>query len=208
MNKMAGINSPSASNEAPIPSARAEPDTRLYGHWLILARTAWLGVVVLIVGIFISSLPVFLAQLEITCAPATCSFWQLTPPAAQALQELGFSGGAYAIYTLALVIVFGVIWLTSALVLFWRKSDDWMALLFALLFVLLGTAEVSEVVEASHSLWKVPAVVLNEVVYGLLFLVFCLFPNGHFVPRWTRWLLVAYLPYSVLHGSLFFTHSP
>jgi len=207
MSKMTGISPPSASNGAMISSARAEPDTRLHGRWLLLARVAWLGVVVLIVGGFITSLPVFLAQLQVTCAPATCSFWQLTPAAAQALQRLGFSAGAYAIYTLALVIVFGVVWLVSALVLFWRKSDDWMALLFALLFVLLGTAEVSEVVEASRSAWQVPAVVLNEVAYGLLFLVFCLFPNGRFVPRWMRWLLVAYLPYAVLHGSLFFSHS-
>jgi hypothetical protein len=34
-----------------------------------------------------------------------------------------------------------------------------------------------------------------------------LFPNGRFVPRWMRWLLLGYLPYSVLHGSLFFSNS-
>jgi hypothetical protein len=189
------------------PSAHAEPDTRLYGRWLLLARVAWVGVVALIVGVFITSLPVFLVQLKVTCAPATCSFWQLTPSAAQTLQSLGFSPGAYAIYTLTLVIVFGLVWLVSALVIFWRKSDDWMALLFALMFVLLGTAEVTEVVEASHSAWQLPAVILNELAYGLLFLVFSLFPNGRFVPRWMRWLLLGYLPYSVLHGSLFFSNS-
>jgi hypothetical protein len=159
------------------------------------------------VGVFITSLPVFLKQLQVICAPATCSFWQLTPAAAQTLQSLGFSPGAYAIYTLTLVIVFGLVWLVSALVIFWRKSDDWMALLFALMFVLLGTAEVTEVVEASHSAWQLPAVILNELAYGLLFLVFSLFPNGRFVPRWMRWLLLGYLPYSVLHGSLFFSNS-
>ena len=201
------MSAPSASNGAMTPSARAEPDTRLHGRWLLLARVAWAGVVALIVGVFITSLPVFLVQLQVTCAPATCSFWQLTPAAAQTLQSLGFAPGAYAIYTLTLVIVFGLVWLVSALVLFWRKSDDWMALLFALMFVLLGTAEVTEVVEASHSAWQLPAIFLNELAYGLLFLVFSLFPNGRFVPRWMRWLLLGYLPYSVLHGSLFFSNS-
>jgi hypothetical protein len=201
------MSAPSASNGAMTPSARAEPDTRLHGRWLLLARVAWVGVVALIVGVFITSLPVFLVQLQVTCAPATCSFWQLTPAAAQTLQSLGFSPGAYAIYTLTLVIVFGLVWLVSALVIFWRKSDDWMALLFALMFVLLGTAEVTEVVEASHSAWQLPAIFLNELAYGLLFLVFSLFPNGRFVPRWMRWLLLGYLPYSVLHGSLFFSNS-
>jgi hypothetical protein len=198
------MSAPSASNGAMTPSARAEPDTRLHG---VMARVAWVGVVALIVGVFITSLPVFLVQLQVTCAPATCSFWQLTPAAAQTLQSLGFSPGAYAIYTLTLVIVFGLVWLVSALVIFWRKSDDWMALLFALMFVLLGTAEVTEVVEASHSAWQLPAIFLNELAYGLLFLVFSLFPNGRFVPRWMRWLLLGYLPYSVLHGSLFFSNS-
>jgi len=207
MSRRTGMSAPIASSGAITPSTRVESDMRLHGRWLLLTRVAWVGVVALIVGVFIASLPVFLAQLQVTCAPATCSFWQLTPAAAQTLQSLGFSRGAYAIYTLTLVIVFGLVWLVSALVLFWRKSHDWMAVLFALMFVLLGTAEVTEVVEASHSAWQVPAVFLNELAYGLLFLVFSLFPNGRFVPRWMRWLLVAYLPYSVLHGSLFFSTS-
>jgi hypothetical protein len=201
------MSAPSASSGVMTPSAHAEPDTRLHGRWLLLARVAWVGVVALIVGVFITSLPVYMVQLQVICAPATCSFWQLTPAAAQTLQRLGFSPGAYAIYTLTLVIVFGLVWLVSALVIFWRKSDDWMVLLFALMFVLLGTAEVTEVVEASHSAWQLPAVILNELAYGLLYLVFSLFPNGRFVPRWMRWLLLGYLPYSVLHGSLFFSNS-
>jgi hypothetical protein len=182
--------------------SHSSEDTRLHGRWLLIARTAWVGAVILILCVFIASLPVFLAQLQVTC-----SFWQLTPAAAQTLQRLGFSRGDYAIYTLTLVIVFGLVWLVSALVIFWRKSDDWMALLFALMFVMLGTAQVTEVVEASHSVWQLPAVFLNALTYGFLFLVFSLFPSGRFVPRWMRWLLVGYLPYSVLHGSLFFSNS-
>jgi hypothetical protein len=193
-----------ASNGALISSLHSEPDTRLHGRWLVLTRVAWLAVFILIVGVFIASLPVFLAQLEVTCAPATCSFWQLSAPAAQTLQRVGLSLGAYAIYALIVVILFGAIWFISALVLFLRRSDDWMVLLFALLLALLGTAEISEVVETTRSVWQLPAVVLNEAAYGLLFLVFCLFPNGRFVPRWLRWLPVVYVPYSVLHASLFF----
>src|SRR5690348_9988603 len=193
-----------ASNGALIASLHSEPDTRLHGRWLVLARVAWLAAFTLIVGVFIASLPVFLVQLDVTCAPATCSFWQLTVPAAQSLQHLGLSLGAYAIYALTVVILFGTIWFISALVLFLRRSDDWMVLLFALLLALLGTAEISEVIEATHSVWQLPSVVLNEAAYGVLFLVFCLFPTGRFVPRWLRWLPVVYVPSSVLHASLFF----
>jgi hypothetical protein len=34
------------------------------------------------------------------------------------------------------------------------------------------------------SVWQVPASVLGLIAFDLLFLVFCLFPNGLFVPRW------------------------
>ncbi len=202
------MSAPSASNGAMTPSARAEPDTRLHGRWLLLARVVWVGVVALIVGFFITSLPVYLELLQAPCAPTTCSFWQLSPAAAQTLQRLGFSSADYATYTLTLLIVFGVVWLAVALVLFWRKSDDWMALLVALLLVTLGTAELTEVVEAMPSFWQVPAICLNESAYVLLFLVFSLFPNGRFVPRWMRWLVVGDLADALLHGSIFIPGSP
>ena len=44
------MSAPSASNGAMTPSARAEPDTRLHGRWLLLARVVWVGVVALIVA--------------------------------------------------------------------------------------------------------------------------------------------------------------
>lgn len=50
-----------ASNRALISLLHTEPDTRLHGRWLVLTRVAWLAVFTLIVGVFIASLPVFLA---------------------------------------------------------------------------------------------------------------------------------------------------
>src|SRR3989442_3102907 len=41
--------------------------------------------------------------------------------------------------------------------------------------------------------WPVPANLLNSLTWNVLFLVGCLFPNGRFVPRWTRWVAVIWL---------------
>jgi hypothetical protein len=38
--------------------------------------------------------------------------------------------------------------------------------------------------------WQIPSQFVDYLNYVLFFLVFSLFPNGHFVPRWTRWLVV------------------
>jgi hypothetical protein len=183
-------------------------DTRLYGRWLVLARTAWVALVILTVGIFITSLPIYITQLQSVCVGEACAYMQISPQQAQALQGSGFSIGGYATYTAALVILSAVVCFGVGGVIFWRKSDDWMALLFALLFALCGTIFVSETVEASHSLWRLPNLFLNELTFAFIFLVFSLFPDGRFVPHWTRWLLIGYLAAEVLHIYTVFPDTP
>jgi hypothetical protein len=43
-----------------------------------------------------------------------------------------------------------------------------------------------------------PALVMNLIAFDLLFLVFCLFPTGRFVPRWIPWIGVLMLAWEVL----------
>src|SRR5256886_2946446 len=68
-----------------------------------------------------------------------------------------------------------------------------MAFVFGLLLVLGGTGFVAETVAASLSFWSLPALLLNELTFVLLYLIASLFPDGRFVPRWTRWLVVGYI---------------
>jgi len=144
-------------------------------------------------------LPAYYTLLQTVCTGATCAIWQPTPGSALAIQKLGFSVGAYATFTLVLTIAVAIVCLAVGAVIFWRRSDDWMALLVALGVVALGTVNVAGVLQASYSPWQVPAIVLNVLSDGMVFLVFSLFPNGRFVPRWTRWLL----PCWIVSGTAF-----
>src|SRR5207237_7683087 len=81
---------------------------------------------------------------------------------------------------------------------YWRKSDDWMALLFALLSMVAGTVPVLLTVGTSHSVWRVPILCDAELLLLSFFLTFTLFPDGRFVPRWTRWLFVVFSIASVV----------
>jgi len=163
--------------------------TRLSGSRLILARVLWAVVVTLIVALFIVVLPAYYALLQTVCTGATCAPTQPTPDSAQGIQKLGLSLGAYATFTLALTIALAFLCIAISAVIFWRKSDDWMALLVALGGVALGTLYVTFTLLGSHSAWQMLAIVLNVLGNGVFFLVCSLFPNGRFVPRWTRWLL-------------------
>src|SRR6266536_4292695 len=45
----------------------------------------------------------------------------------------------------------------------------------------------------SHSAWLMPAFVLFVLGTSVYVLVFLLFPDGRFVPRWMRWLLPCWI---------------
>jgi hypothetical protein len=173
--------------------------TRLFGSRLILARVTWVAVVTLIVALFLVMLPAYYTLLQTVCTGATCGPTQPTPDSAQGIQKLGLSLGAYATFTLALTVALALLCIAVSAVIFWRKSDDWMALLVALGGVALGILYVTFALQGSHSAWQVLAIVLTVLGNGAFFLVGSLFPNGQFVPRWTRWLL----PCWVVSGSAF-----
>ena len=175
------------------PDQHAEAGTRLYGRRLILARVIWVAVVTLIVALYIAMLPAYYTQLRTVCTGATCAILQPTPDSAQAMQKLGLSFSTYATFILALTLALAFLCFVVGAVIFWRKSDDWMALLVALGVVALGTLYVTFTLLGSHSAWQILAIVLNVLGNGVFFLVCSLFPNGRFVPRWTRWLLPCWL---------------
>jgi hypothetical protein len=76
-----------------------------------------------------------------------------------------------------------------ALVLVWRKSNDWMALLLSAILLSLGTTGFSPSEEimlpgALNSLIGLIAAFGYFAPGGMLFI----FPDGRAVPRWSRWL--------------------
>ena len=195
--KRATMSTPINDVLVPGPATRSSdrsgaPETRLRGRRLILARVVWVTVVTLIVVPFIARFPAHYTFLQTVCTGATCSLGQPTPDSAQALQKLGLSVGTYATFTLALTLALALVCLTLAVVIFWRRSDDWMALLVALLLVATVTLN-GNAVYGSHAAWRV----LNSVLYvlgsGVYVLVLSLFPDGRFVPRWMCWLLPCWL---------------
>src|SRR5947209_12476801 len=112
-------------------------DTRLHGGLLVLARSVWILIVALTLGLFIAALPMLSRQLQTVCVSATaCPDGHLSPTGLQTIHDLGFSVGGYAAYTLTLFTATSLVWFAVGLIIFWRKSDDWMALLVALFLVM------------------------------------------------------------------------
>ncbi len=133
----------------------------------------------------------------------------LTPENVRELGELGLSVGFYAAFDAAINSVFVAVWLAVGALIFWRRSDDRMALLVALFLATYGPMSFGPVApdflaEKYPALW-LPVTGLGFLGHACLALFFCLFPSGRFVPLWSRWLAVAYLaslaPLSFFPGS-------
>jgi hypothetical protein len=166
------------------------PDTRLRGRRLILARVVWVTVVSLIVALFLVRLPAYYTALQTVCTGAMCGV-QPTPDSAQVLQKLGLSVSIYAAFTLALTIALAFVCFTLGAVIFWRRSDDWMALLGALAVVASVALNNNVFAMDMNSAWGWLAMVLFVLGTGVS-LLFLSLSDGRFVTRWARWLLLCW----------------
>jgi hypothetical protein len=194
-------------------SPRAHPPpTTLGGHWLLFARVAWVVVAIMALAIVVFSVPSSFEHYSSVCTAASevCSEQeavdQPTPEGVRALQDAGLSGRTYALLNVVVDKVFQLVWFVVGALIFWRRSDDRMALLVSMFLVSFGPVTVdttsAEALISSQPAWRLPvrSVEIVGEVSGVLF--FFLFPGGRFAPRWTRWLAVAFIAFD-LSRSLF-----
>lgn len=134
---------------------------------------------------------------------------------ARLLAQMGLSTNLFASYfvLIDILVAFGL--LIPALIIFLQKSDDWFAVFLAATLVIVAEGNTEEVAAfaLSNPAWRMvipaQAILYNIAVLMLLFV----FPNGEFVPRWTRFVLGigvlwAFLkqlpaPYNPLYQPLF-----
>jgi hypothetical protein len=142
---------------------------------------------------------VALGQFAISVPPR---YIQLAHPDAgvrAALAEIGISAGGYALYNVVLDTIFVSVFAVVAILIFWRRSDDPMALLVATMLVVWGPLNGLFVLtpEATKGMYPVLQTTLGGLVtfvgYMAWMLFFYLFPSGRFVPRWTRWLALSWV---------------
>jgi hypothetical protein len=141
---------------------------------------------------------------------------ELAEVARRASEQLGpqddlllhfLSRGAYAPTVLSLEVVFVLALTLASVAMVWRNWSDWRPLFFSAVFV-------------TYSVWVTPtldALVLPSLLQtlanlmqaaGLLMAIhfFLLFPDGRFVPRWTRLNALGWALYCVVWG--FFPSMP
>ena len=109
---------------------------------------------------------------------------------------MGLSVGFYAGYLIAVDLIVAITSFAVGVLVFWRKSDERMALFLALMLVTLAGAALAQspgtFADEPATLWLVVTFV-SFLGNTSLILFFYLFPDGRFVPRWTRALAVLFV---------------
>jgi signal transduction histidine kinase len=144
----------------------------------------WLALVLLTLFQVIVSFPGRYAQFSTICPSCL-----LRPDNIEGLQSLGLSPQGFAIYLLVLAALFTLIYCLVGATIMWRKVDDPLAVLVAFALLFFG----------GFASWGPPEALANASPYGfaaarilsaagraLLLLMFFLFPDSRFAPRWAR----------------------
>jgi hypothetical protein len=181
----------------------SSPGATMRARWLVPARVAWVVMAITVLAIILFSIPSSFEHYSSVCTAASevCSdertVDQPTPEGVRALQDAGLSVHTYALLNVIVDKVFQLVWFAVGALIFWRRSDDRMALLVSAFLVSFGPVAVDPTsaytLISSQPAWWLP--VQGAQIVGLVCstLFFFLFPSGRFVPHWTRWLAVAFI---------------
>ncbi|HLE15059.1 MAG TPA: hypothetical protein VI776_09945 [Anaerolineales bacterium] len=164
--------------------------------WLAAARIGWIILLVLTIALFVQGI--------------NTRFGDLVQNAdTRSLLDLGVTSRTLAIYVVSINVILISAHAIIAMIIFWRRPGDWLALLVAYALVSNGAIiplsrmyATGENILTANLLFMIIAIVALISSINLLYL----FPDGKFVPKWTI------LP-SILWGFLaifavIFPHSP
>ena len=178
----------------------------------LVMRVLWFAVLVLSVECLLLSIGPGFALLNNVCSEPPCNALQLTPEGLQALNELGWPVGGYAVFQLIQVIAIAIVYGVVSILIFRARPNDPFAIFVAVTLLLFGVfmSEHITVIGTVHPALKVVAGFAPVTGLISLAILFYLFPDGRFVPRWTRWAALAWVsvPVAVLISAIFWEYTP
>lgn len=161
-------------------------------RWRNLLRGLGGGFLLLLSGLFVVSLPTRYAELTRICVEVICPVLWLTPETAGALQNFGLSVEFYAAYHTGIELLAVALCAVFCLFIFYTRSRTWMGLLTAVVVLASPIFVFNSVwtfVQANQG-YAILVEFVQDVTVIALFGFMHIFPNGRFVPGWTRWNLL------------------
>lgn len=161
------------------------------------ATVAWAALIGVVLWLFIAGLPAWYADVGRPCDAPDCIFFQLPEASARVLAASGLPLGVYAAYMGGLLLLDTLAFLIASLVIFLQRAQSRMAVFVSFMFLLAPLTvffTVPEEVAAIQPIWRIPVRLLHAAGMWCLLVFSYTFPDGRFVPRWTRLVALVAAP--------------
>jgi len=155
-------------------------------HLRPVTRLLWLFVALCSLAVFLYVTATAMLQPLPDCArpSAVCQAVFYTVQDARLVEQLGFPSQALGLGLLALPSLARLSLALVGVIIFLRRPDDWIVWLMSVTLISVfaeGAAGLPGWLAVAHAgLWLVGTLFFFPLTF--------LFPNGRYVPRWTRWL--------------------
>ena len=207
-----------------IPDSQSAADTRLRGRWLLIARLTWAVVFITLTAMYAFGFLAVHETLSTICDAEPCTLtqqiqridagekvvgWQgpplgfadrLRPDQAEALKTLDLTLDQYGWLGALQMGLPALVFLLIAAGLFWWKSDDWMVLFSSIVVATFpsGPMPLPFILGVLQPAWQWVFDAANLVAASFFLIFPLIFPNGRFVPRWTRWKVLFDLAFAII----------
>jgi len=187
----------------------------LRNPWLTIARLVWAALLIVHVVPAIVGFPEYSRQVLSLRTPvlnsAGLSFIWTPESLNTALATLGLTPTFLLVYSLASSALRMLVFSGVGLLIFWRKSNTWWGLLASYVLIGIGLTSFGSGLTALAMIpmpWLFFVDLAAVWVWPALFLFFILFPDGRFVPHWTRFLPLVWIILTVVQGYATDFHIP
>ncbi|MGH2494036.1 MAG: hypothetical protein ACRDIV_04970 [Ktedonobacteraceae bacterium] len=184
-----------------LPTTWPRPPGRRRWNWQLIVRTGWIALALMLLVIFVANLPAFYQYARTVCPLPDvegCPSEQFTPVYVQILDQLHLSVTVAKILLATLCVVVSVLYWLVGLLIFWRKSHEWVGLFASMLLIMFASSGFLgfNLPTQSPPFFQLLAQIITHVLMWPAMLVFIFtFPTGWFAPRWT-W--AAFIPFFVV----------
>ena len=156
-------------------TSQREAARTLHGRRLLIARVACLVVIVLTLALAVPGFVVGFDRPELLAQPAVLAL----------VERLGMSN--QVVMAAGLLVPMAAV-SAIAIFLFWRRSNDWMAMLFSLQMItsIAFTTRSLSALQQAYPAVRASVQFIWLLAFVLIIVMLYLFPDGRFVPRSTR----------------------
>lgn len=185
-----------ATLPVPFPPTTTDDVARLSERGRQIARVTWYVVAVLALALLIASIPQYILLVGVVTEQEHSAGVLFGSP-------LLFSPSPQFEFWIDVVYNFlsfgaSLLCLGLAALIFRRKSDERMAFVISLTLLLFGVLMTgpSEMLVGQTIAGESIALFAQMLLWAFVLFVFYIFPDGHFVPRWTKWLSILLIPWA------------